>query len=280
MAQLGYDELLQRLIRQESGGNPNAISPVGAAGIMQVMPATGREIAAELGETDIAGMDDRAITQALMDPARGKRYGEHYLKKQLAAFGGDPTLALIAYNAGPGRAQQFAKHRDMSRMPRETQGYVSSILGGGGADAAAGGGGSDGFAGYSGLLSGGGSPAPSGGADPFPQASGREKWATWLMGLGQAFRGNADPRYLTAVSELENKGVNENKTYKALLSRGIDPATAEWAVRDPRVMQQLAQQLFAPKASKSMTVQEIFDPATGQPQKVLFDQVTGEYQPI
>lgn len=280
MAQMSYEDFINRVIQQESGGNPRAVSPAGAIGLMQLMPATARQVAGELGRNDIAAMDEEELRNALFDPNLNRQFGEHYMKGRIKKYGGDYAAAAVGYNGGDSRADAWLKSgRNDAVIPKETSGYYRSILGGGGSDSLAGGGGSDGFAGYTGLLSGGGAQPQSGGADPFPQASGREKWATWLMGLGQAFRGNADPRYLTAVSELENKGVNENKTYKALISRGIDPATAEWAVRDPRVMQQLAQQLFAPK-SKNMTISEIFDPATGRPVKVLVDQTTGEYQPL
>lgn len=278
MAGLPYDQLLQNLIRQESGGKANALSHAGAAGIMQVMPGTAREIAAEIGDNSLNGMNDQQIQQALMDPARGRRYGEHYLQKMLNRYGGDQAAALVAYNGGPGRADAWLKSgRNDAVIPAETRNYYRSILGenipmsgGAGADMLAGGGGSDAMA-----TTGSGGAAGS----PFEGASDRQKWATWLSALGQSFRGRDNSESMQRLDALEQQGVSANKTYQALVKRGIDPATAEWAVRDPQVMREVAQQLFAPK-SKNMTISEIFDPATGRPVKVLVDQTTGEYQPI
>lgn len=271
MGMLSYDQLLQNLIRQESGGNPRAMSPVGAAGVMQVMPGTAREIAAELGDKDLASMSDQQIQQALMDPARGKRYGEHYLQKMLNRYGGDQAAALVAYNGGPGRADAWLKNgRNDAVIPSETRNYYRSILG----DTLNGGAGSDVLAGGS-----GGESMPSGGGQPFEGASDRQKWATWLAALGQSFRGRDNSQQMAQLQALENQGVSQNKTYQALIKRGLDPATAEWAVRDPVVMREMVQQLFAPQG-KTLTISEIFDPQTGQPQKVLLDQATGEYKAI
>lgn len=278
MAGLPYDQLLQNLIRQESGGKANALSHAGAAGVMQVMPGTAREIAAELGDTSLQGMSDQQIQQAMMDPARGKRYGEHYLQKMLNRYGGDQAAALVAYNGGPGRADAWLKNgRNDAVIPAETRNYYRSILGenipmsgGAGSEMLAGGGGSDAMA-----ATGSGGAAGS----PFEGASDRQKWATWLAALGQSFRGRDNAETMQRLTAMESQGVNQNRTYQALVKRGIDPATAEWAVRDPQVMREVAQQLFAPK-SKNMTISEIFDPATGRPVKVLVDQTTGEYQAI
>lgn len=276
MAGLSYDQLLQNLIRQESGGKANALSHAGAAGVMQVMPGTAREIAAEIGDNSLQGMNDQQIQQALMDPARGRRYGEHYLQKMLNRYGGDQAAALVAYNGGRGRADAWLKNgRNDAVLPKETSGYYRSILG---EDVMLGG------AGPASLPGGGGADAgmTGGGAagSPFEGASDRQKWATWASALGQAFRGRDNTEAMQRLSALEGQGVDQNKTYQALVKRGIDPATAEWAVRDPVVMREVAQQLFSPASSKAMTIETIFDPTTGQEQKVLFDKDTGQYTPL
>jgi soluble lytic murein transglycosylase-like protein len=104
-------QLLAAQLKQESGFNPNAVSPAGATGISQFMPATARE----MGVTD-----PRDPTQAI--PA-----GARYLRQNIDKFGGSVPLGLAAYNAGPGRVERSGG--DISRLPAETQGYVKNITG-------------------------------------------------------------------------------------------------------------------------------------------------------
>jgi soluble lytic murein transglycosylase-like protein len=101
--------LLKGLIRQESGFNPNAGSGAGAQGLTQLMPGT----AAALGVSDVH------------DPAQSIEGGAKYLAQQLKAFGGDESLALAAYNAGPGAVQRYNGVPPYS----ETQNYVQKVLG-------------------------------------------------------------------------------------------------------------------------------------------------------
>ena len=101
--------LLTGLIRAESNFDPNATSPAGAQGLAQLMPAT----AAGLGVTNP------------LDPAQAIEGGARYLRQQLDHFGGDPSKALAAYNAGPGAVERFGG------VPpyQETQNYVRRVLG-------------------------------------------------------------------------------------------------------------------------------------------------------
>ena len=85
--------LLASLIRVESYGNPSAVSSVGAIGLTQIMPATGRDIAAELGIPYSRKM--------LYDPAINVRMGTYYLRTLLDTFG-NIHAALAAYNWGLG----------------------------------------------------------------------------------------------------------------------------------------------------------------------------------
>lgn len=101
--------LVLAVVHQESGFRSNAVSPAGAQGLMQLMPAT----AASLG------------VKNPLDAAQNLDGGVRYLAQQLRAFGGDASKALAAYNAGAGNV---AKYNGIPPFP-ETQNYVRSILG-------------------------------------------------------------------------------------------------------------------------------------------------------
>jgi len=107
-------ELVQAVIWQESRGNFNATSRAGARGLMQVMPATAKEM---------------GITDAF-DPEQNVRGGTKYLKKMLDTFNGDERLALMAYNWGPGNVKKWlAAGADPAKIPNETLRYVDFLLG-------------------------------------------------------------------------------------------------------------------------------------------------------
>lgn len=120
----------------ESAGDPNAVSEKGAVGLMQVMPATGAEIAKELGDKNFpkdtstpAGKG--AVVDYLKDPDVSRRYGRHYLQKQMKAFGSDMEAALIAYNGGPERAKAWlAAGRDDRAIPTESANYYKKVMAG------------------------------------------------------------------------------------------------------------------------------------------------------
>jgi soluble lytic murein transglycosylase-like protein len=111
-------ELLQALIAAESGFDPGAVSPKGAIGLMQVMPATAERYG-------LAGDARAPIEQKLKDPRTNLRTGARYLRDLLHMFPGQLELALAAYNAGEGAVQKAG-----NRIPnyRETQNYVRTVM--------------------------------------------------------------------------------------------------------------------------------------------------------
>lgn len=100
--------LLEAVVWQESRWNENAVSPVGAQGLAQLMPGTARYL----------GVDPR-------DPFANLEGGARYLREQLDRFGGDIEKALAAYNAGPGRVERSGGVPNI----RETRQYVAAIMG-------------------------------------------------------------------------------------------------------------------------------------------------------
>lgn len=123
--------IIDKMIGVESSGNPNAVSGKGAAGLMQVMPATGAEIAAEINDFAFPANGTEAEQQAyLKDPETSRRYGTHYFNKMLNRYGGDEEAALIAYNGGAARADAWiSAGRDDSVIPRESADYYKKVLG-------------------------------------------------------------------------------------------------------------------------------------------------------
>lgn len=129
-----FDQLARSVEKFESGGDPFAESPVGASGLMQVMPPTARDIAMELndGSFPIGGTDED-VKDWLKTGENSRRYGRYYLQKRLNQFDGDLEAALIAYNAGAERAKKWLENgRDWSVLPKgvqqETRPYVQNIL--------------------------------------------------------------------------------------------------------------------------------------------------------
>jgi soluble lytic murein transglycosylase-like protein len=101
-------DLLASLVKAESGGNAHAVSPAGARGLMQLMPATARGL----------GVNDS------FKPEQNVRGGSTYLDALLTRYHDNMALALAAYNAGP---EAVDKYHGIPPY-RETRVYVARVI--------------------------------------------------------------------------------------------------------------------------------------------------------
>ena len=102
------EKLIESVIQAESNFQVDAVSPAGAQGLMQLMPATAKAL----------GVDDPFDVRQNIDGGAG------YLRRMLDRFGGEVRLALAAYNAGPGTVEKYN-----GNVPyRETQNYIERVL--------------------------------------------------------------------------------------------------------------------------------------------------------
>lgn len=139
--QLKYTELIRQyseeydlepafvagVICTESKFKEEAVSRAGARGLMQIMPATGEEIAEALGVP--------FHIEDLFDPETSIRFGCYYLRQQLDRFDQNKAVALAAYNAGPHKAAQWLSEYGLDSRGRiayipyeETKNYVNRVL--------------------------------------------------------------------------------------------------------------------------------------------------------
>lgn len=140
---LAFEELIERyadarriepavmlsFIRSESAFNELARSPVGALGLMQVMPATGRQTAKWMGLNGFTASD-------LLKPSSNVMIGSEYLRAMLEEFDGNLAMAAAAYNAGPHRVRKWRPAKDcvdtdvwVDTIPfTETRKYARNIL--------------------------------------------------------------------------------------------------------------------------------------------------------
>ena len=118
---VSFNRLVDSVIAQESGGNAAAISPKGARGLMQLMPETARDMAQALG----LPFDEARLVN---DADYNKRLGTAYLEKMLSRYDGHQALALAAYNAGPGKVDEWlAKQGDPRTGSISTREWIAAI---------------------------------------------------------------------------------------------------------------------------------------------------------
>jgi soluble lytic murein transglycosylase len=133
-AQSQYWSLANGIIRQESSFDRAAMSPVGARGMMQLMPPTAQEVARKLG----LGYDLGRLTR---DPDYNIQMGSFYFAGLMDSWGGSAPLAVASYNAGAGNVRKWVREYGDPRMPgvdvirwieqipfSETRGYVQRVL--------------------------------------------------------------------------------------------------------------------------------------------------------
>ncbi|UOM34007.1 lytic transglycosylase domain-containing protein [Acuticoccus sp. I52.16.1] len=122
------------IARQESEFNPGAVSPVGASGLMQVMPQTAAAMARELGLS-------HSQSKLTSDPGYNATLGAAYLAKRLGNYNGSYILTFAAYNAGAGRVNEWIQRFGDPRDPNvdalawvedipypETRNYVQRVM--------------------------------------------------------------------------------------------------------------------------------------------------------
>ncbi len=128
MARLGFNEggnvnfssdpFINKIIMAESSGNPNAVSPVGAKGLMQIMANTAKQPG--FGVKPFQGDN-------LLDPKENVRFGTDYiyaLEKKL----GSKRNAAVAYNWGYGKTKKWLEEgADLNKLPKETRNYIKKL---------------------------------------------------------------------------------------------------------------------------------------------------------
>jgi soluble lytic murein transglycosylase-like protein len=109
--------LVNAVIQVESSGDPNAVSPKGARGLMQLMPKTAKD-------------PGYGITPARDNSsAENLRVGTEYLNAMLQKYNGNLNYALAAYNWGPGNTDKWiAQGADPAKLPAETRNYIPKVM--------------------------------------------------------------------------------------------------------------------------------------------------------
>ncbi len=109
--------LLKAITAAESGFNPSAVSPKGAVGLMQIMPATAERYGLQTDRK-------KTVEQKLTEPKINIRLGARYLRDLHKLFPNQPELVIASYNAGEGAVQKY-----QNQIPpyQETRNYVQLV---------------------------------------------------------------------------------------------------------------------------------------------------------
>ena len=131
---MDFDAFFRSIVRQESAGDPNAVSPKGALGLMQIMPDTAMDpgygvsnifdTARSLG-FDVQEETPEVARMLLRQPEINETFGRAYMGAMIRTFN-SPDKALAAYNAGPGFVADEWSGR-FEDLPKETRGYITNI---------------------------------------------------------------------------------------------------------------------------------------------------------
>jgi soluble lytic murein transglycosylase-like protein len=105
----------------ESRFRSHVLSPVGARGVLQIMPWTGQQLAAGLGE-----LGDRFDADTLFDPGTNIHYSAYYVAELLKKFHGQPAFAYGSYNGGPSNVSRWLAAKSSAR-PLELDVYIEEI---------------------------------------------------------------------------------------------------------------------------------------------------------
>ncbi|MFT4115422.1 transglycosylase SLT domain-containing protein [Bradyrhizobium sp.] len=117
------------IVSIESGGDNSVVSPKGALGISQIMPATAREVATALGRKDIAALSDDDLKKRLLsDQPLNLQLGRAYWQQMVTRYDGNVALAAAAYNAGPGRADAWKAKAEEQFGTGFSPGQLASVV--------------------------------------------------------------------------------------------------------------------------------------------------------
>ncbi len=127
--------LMYALIRQESGFRASAVSPGGALGLMQLMPQTASLMQKRIANTGLPTKTQNNVTEPVVNITLGQNYLHHLLDNKLVD--GNLFYLLAAYNAGPGRLQEWKRQIDYNEDPllfvesipyAQTRNYVMQVM--------------------------------------------------------------------------------------------------------------------------------------------------------